>query len=109
MSGIAGRLTGDLSADPALEQVAQLIHQADLGDDIFDARSRQPRRPHPRPHPDQRHDLETLAITYRRFDGLYAHIRRDLVTPRSPTRAAVATPASASKVRSSDYDDCRRV
>jgi hypothetical protein len=75
-----------LDTDPALEEIAHIVHEADLADDTFDA-------------PiaagldvlirgvslinDTDHD--TLAVTDRLFDGLYEHIRRHMLSGRPPT------------------------
>jgi hypothetical protein len=73
----------DLSADPALEEIGHIIHEADLADETFDA-------------PVAagldglirgltligRSDQETLAVTDQLFDGLYEHIRRHLLSGR---------------------------
>jgi len=76
----------DLRADPALEQMAHLIHQADLNDDLFDAPAATGLDIRIRGLTlSSDHDRGTLIITHRLFDGLYAHIRRDLLTPRPPT------------------------
>jgi hypothetical protein len=75
----------DLTADPALEEIGRIVHEADLADDTFDA-------------PvaagldvlirgltlTGSDDQATLAITDRLFDGLYEHIRRRLLTGRPP-------------------------
>jgi hypothetical protein len=75
----------DLTADPALEEIGQLIHEADLTDDRYDAPAA--------PGLDvlirgltmtSPSDQETIAITDRLFDGLYEHTRRHLVTGRPP-------------------------
>jgi hypothetical protein len=50
----------DLTADPALEEIGQLVHEADLT------------------------NHETIDITHRLFDGLYEHTSRRLRTGRPP-------------------------
>ena len=75
----------DLTADPALEEVGRIVHEADLADDTFDVpvaagldvliRGLTMTSPG---------DQATLAITDRMFDGLYEHIRQRLLTGRSP-------------------------
>ena len=74
-----------LTADPALEEIGRIVHQADLADDRYDA-------------PAAAgldvlirgltltcgSDHDTLAITDRLFDGLYEHTRRQLMTGRPP-------------------------
>jgi hypothetical protein len=76
----------DLSGDPVLEEIAHVVHEADLADDTFDA-------------PiaagldvlirgltlTSDSDQDTLAVTRRLFDGLYEHIHRRLLTGRPPT------------------------
>lgn len=75
----------DLTADPALEEIGQLVHQADLTDERYDAPAA--------PGLDvlirgltltSPSDQETIAITDRLFDGLYEHTRRHLMTGRPP-------------------------
>lgn len=71
--------------DPALWDIARIIHEADLEDDRFDA-------------PEARgldvlirglsmvcSDHETLAITARLYDGLYEHRRRATMLGREPS------------------------
>jgi hypothetical protein len=73
----------DLSADPALEEVAHIVHEADLADETFDAPIA--------PGLDvlirgltliSHADVATLPVTDRLFDGLYEHIRRHLLSGR---------------------------
>jgi hypothetical protein len=75
----------DLTADPALEEIGQLVHEADLTDDRYDAPAA--------PGLDvlirgltltSASDQETIATTDRLFDGLYEHTRRHLMTGRPP-------------------------
>lgn len=75
----------DLSADPALEEIGHLVHEADLAEDRYDAPAA--------PGLDvlirgltltSNSDDDTLAITDRLFDGLYEHTRRQLMTGRPP-------------------------
>jgi hypothetical protein len=75
----------DLTADPALEEVGRIIHEADLADQHYDA-------------PAAAgldilirgltlvgsSDTATLAVTDQLFDGLYEHTRRKLLTGRPP-------------------------
>ena len=72
-------------ADPALEEIGHVVHEADLNDEHYDA-------------PAavgldilirgisliSTTDDETLALTDRLFDGLYEHTRRQLLTGRPP-------------------------
>lgn len=76
----------DLTADPALEEIGHIIHEADLADETYDA-----------PVAAgldiliggltliSNTDQATLAITDPLFDGLYEHIRRQLLTGRPPS------------------------
>jgi hypothetical protein len=75
----------DLTADPVLEEIGHIVHQADLGDDRYDAPAA--------PGLDvvirgltltSGSDHDTLAVTGRLFDGLYEHTRRQLITGRPP-------------------------
>jgi hypothetical protein len=76
----------DLATDPALDEIARIVHEADLHDETFDA-----------PEaagldvliagltltsPD---DHATLTITHQLFDGLYEHVRQRLLTGRPPS------------------------
>ena len=76
----------DLDADPALEEIGHIVHEADLADEQYDAPAA--------PGLDvlirgltmtTGSDEATLAITDPLFDGLYEHIRRRLLTGRQPT------------------------
>jgi hypothetical protein len=76
----------DLAADPALEAVAQIVHEADLADDRFDAPIA--------PGLDvlirgltmtSESDEATLTTTHRLFDGLYAYERQRLLIGRIPS------------------------
>jgi hypothetical protein len=74
-----------LTADPALEEIGHIVHEADLADERYDA-------------PvaagldvlirgltlTSGSDLDTLVVTDRLFDGLYEHTRRLLITGRPP-------------------------
>jgi hypothetical protein len=75
----------ELTADPALEEIGHLVHEADLAEDRYDAPAA--------PGLDvlirgltltSESDGDTLAITDRLFDGLYEHTRRQLMTGRPP-------------------------
>jgi hypothetical protein len=75
----------DLTADPALDEIGRIVHEADLADDTYDAPAA--------PGLDvlirgltltSDSDHDTLAITARLFDGLYEHTRRHLMTGRPP-------------------------
>ena len=74
-----------LDADPALEEIGRIVHEADLADERYDAPTA--------PGLDvlirgltltSESDHDTLAITDRIFDGLYEHTRRQLMTGRPP-------------------------
>jgi len=74
-----------LNADPALEEISRIIHQADLADDAYDAPAAAGLDVLIRGLTlisDSDHD--TLATTGRLFDGLYEHTRRQLMTGRPP-------------------------
>ena len=73
----------DLDADPVLEEIGHIVHEADLADDSFDAPIA--------PGLDalirglsltSTADQDTLAVTDRLFDGLHEHIRRQLLSGR---------------------------
>ena len=75
----------DLTADPALEEIGHLVHEADLADERYDVPAA--------PGLDvlirgltltSESDHDTLAITGRLFDGLYEYTRRQLMTGRPP-------------------------
>jgi len=75
----------DLTADPALEEIGRIVHEADLADERYDAPAAAGL--------DilirgltliSRSDHDTLAVTHRLFDGLYEHTRRQLLTGRPP-------------------------
>jgi hypothetical protein len=77
--------TFGLDADPALEEIGHIVHEADLADDRYDAPTA--------PGLDvlirgltltSESDRDTLTITDRIFDGLYEHTRRQLITGRPP-------------------------
>jgi hypothetical protein len=73
----------DLSADPALEEIGHIVHEADLADETFDAPIAAGLDALIRGLSlisDSDHD--TLAVTDRLFDGLHEHIRRHLLSGR---------------------------
>ena len=75
----------DLIADPALEEIGRIVHEADLADDRYDAPSAAGLDILIRGLAlTSQSDDATLAITYRLFDGLYEHTRRQLITGRTP-------------------------
>jgi hypothetical protein len=63
-----------LTADPALEEIGRIVHEADLTDERYDAPTAA--------------GLDVLVrgltITDRLFDGLYEYTRRQLMTGRPP-------------------------
>jgi len=74
-----------LTTDPALEEIGHIVHNADLGDEQYDAPEA--------PGLDvlirgltitADNDHDTLTITDRIFEGLYQHIRQRLLTGRQP-------------------------
>jgi hypothetical protein len=75
----------DLGADPALEEIAHIVHEADLADDKFDAPIAAGLDALIRGVSlTSDTDQATLAVTDRLFDGLYEHIRRHLLSGRPP-------------------------
>jgi hypothetical protein len=75
----------DLGADPALEEIAHIVHEADLADDMFDAPIAAGLDALIRGVSlTSDTDHATLAVTDRLFDGLYEHIRRHLLSGRPP-------------------------
>jgi hypothetical protein len=75
----------DLEADPALEEIGRIVHEADLADDRYDAPTAAGLDVLIRGLTlTSRSDHDTLAITDRLFDGLYEHSRRQLMTGRPP-------------------------
>jgi hypothetical protein len=74
-----------LGADPALEEIAHIVHEADLADDRFDAPIAAGLDALIRGVSlTSDTDHATLAVTDRLFDGLYEHIRRHLLSGRPP-------------------------
>jgi hypothetical protein len=75
----------NLATDPALEEIAHIVHQADLADDVFDA---------PAAHGldvlirgltlTSDDDDATLAVTDQLFDALYGYARQHLLAGRPP-------------------------
>jgi hypothetical protein len=75
----------DLTADPALEEIGRIVHEADLADDLYDAPAAAGLDILIRGLTlTSRSDDATLAVTDRLFDGLYEHTRRQLMTGRTP-------------------------
>jgi hypothetical protein len=74
-----------LTADPALEEIGHIVHQADLADDRYDAPAAAGLDVLIRGLTlTSASDHDTLAITDKLFDGLYEHTRRQLMTGRPP-------------------------
>ena len=75
----------DLTADPALEEIGHIIHEADLDDGLYDAPAAAGLdvliRGLTLAGDD---DQSTLAVTNRLFDGLYEYIRQQLLGGRPP-------------------------
>jgi hypothetical protein len=75
----------NLATDPALEEIAHIVHEADLADDLFAA---------PAAHGldvlirgltlTSDSDDMTLTVTDRLFDGLYEYARQHLLSGRPP-------------------------
>jgi hypothetical protein len=75
----------DLVADPALEEIGHIVHEADLADDTFDAPIAAGLDALIRGLSLTSHtDHDTLAVTDRLFGGLYEHVRRHLLYGRPP-------------------------
>jgi hypothetical protein len=75
----------DLTADPALEEIGRIVHEADLADDQYDAPAAAGLDVLIRGLTlTSQSDDATLAVTGRLFDGLYEHTRRQLMTGRTP-------------------------
>jgi hypothetical protein len=74
-----------LTADPALEEISHIVHQADLDDDCYDAPAAAGLDVIIRGLTlTSSSDTDTLTITNRLFDGIYEHTRRQLLTGRPP-------------------------
>jgi len=74
-----------LTADPALEEIGDIVHEADLADERYDAPAAAGLDVLIRGLTlTSGSDYDTLAITDRLFDGLYEHTRRQLMTGRPP-------------------------
>ena len=78
-------ITSTSTADPALEEIGHIIHEADLADDRYDAPAAAGLDILIRGLTmTSGSDDDTLTITDRLFDGLYEHTRRQLMTGRPP-------------------------
>jgi hypothetical protein len=70
--------------DPALWDLARIVHEADLDDERFDAPEADGLDAICRGLSMVRDDAEVLLITAAAFDGLYEHRRRALLLGRDP-------------------------
>jgi hypothetical protein len=70
--------------DPVLWDVARIVHEADLGDDRFDAPEAAGLDVITRGLSMVRGDDDVLAVTGVVFDGLYEHRRRAFLLGRDP-------------------------
>src|SRR5260370_19102219 len=74
-----------LSTDPALEEIGHIVHNADLGDEQYDAPAAAGLDILIRGLTlTSDNDHHTLAITDRIFEGLYQYARQRLLTGREP-------------------------
>ena len=71
-------------ADPVLWEIAEIVHEADLADDRFDAPEARGLDVLLRGLSLVRADDELLALSAPLFDGLYEYRRRALLTGREP-------------------------
>ena len=72
-------------ADPALEEIGHIVHEADLADECYDAPAAAGLDVLIRGLTlTSGSDHDTLTTTGRLFDGLYEHTRRQLMTGRPP-------------------------
>jgi hypothetical protein len=75
----------DLNSDPALEEIARIVHEADLADDLYDAPAAEGLNILIRGLTiTSSSDDDTLDITDKLFDGLYENTRRKLITGLPP-------------------------
>jgi hypothetical protein len=75
----------DLTADPALDEIGRIVHEADLADERYDAPAAAGLDVLIRGLAlTSRSDHDILTITDLLFDGLYEHIRRQILTGRPP-------------------------
>jgi len=74
-----------LTADPALEEIGRIVHEADLADERYHAPAAAGLDVLIRGLTlTSGSDHDTLTVTDRLFDGLYEHTRRQLMTGRPP-------------------------
>ena len=74
----------DLTADPALEEIGRIVHEADLADERFDAPEATGLDVLLRGLSMTNDDLTMLALTGPLFDGLYEFKKRALLLGREP-------------------------
>lgn len=74
----------DLTADPALQRIAEIIHEADLDDERFDAPEAPGLDVVLRGLSMIGDDEHTMAVTKPVFDGLYEYYRRATLLGREP-------------------------
>jgi hypothetical protein len=74
----------DLTADPALRRIAEIVHEADLDDERFDAPEAAGLDVILRGLSMTGDDERTLAISGPMFDGLYEYYRRQTLLGREP-------------------------
>jgi hypothetical protein len=74
----------DLTADPALRRIAEIVHEADLDDERFDAPEAPGLDVILRGLSMTGDDNQTLAISGPMFDGLYEYYRRQTLLGREP-------------------------
>jgi hypothetical protein len=75
----------ELISDPALEEIGRIVHEADLGDERFDAPAAAGLDVLIRGLTlINDTDEATLTVTDRLFDGLYEQIRQHLLSGRPP-------------------------
>ena len=72
-------------ADPVLWEIAEIVHEADLADDRFDAPEARGLDVLLRGLSLVRPDDELLALSAPLFDGLYEYRKRALLTGREPS------------------------
>ncbi|MFD5848124.1 chromate resistance protein ChrB domain-containing protein [Streptomyces chartreusis] len=74
----------DLTTDPALQRIAEIVHEADLDDERFDAPEAPGLDAVLRGLSMIGDDEHTMAVTKPVFDGLYEYYRRATLLGREP-------------------------
>jgi hypothetical protein len=74
----------DLTGDPALRRIAEIVHEADLDDERFDAPEAPGLDVILRGLSMTGDDDRTLAVSGPMFDGLYEYYRRETLLGREP-------------------------